>query len=194
MPRAVLLGEAAMIELAGGLGYFDGRASLTGPARNPWNPECWTSAASSGSAPWSRRAWRRGLSAAIRVVHHLPTTWCGISGMRPVRRVSRYGAMAIAWSMDKLGPMARTADDRRDSSVIAGTIPGITIRSQPPWPSSITPRRRRRSRCASAAHQRVDAHGAWSESAIDGALKTLEETAPSQRCGSARWSSKTPRN
>ena len=39
---AVLLGKAAMIELAGGLGYSAGTASLTGPARNPWNPECWT--------------------------------------------------------------------------------------------------------------------------------------------------------
>src|SRR5213596_3482740 len=39
---AVLLGKAAMIELAGGLGYSSGNASLTGPARNPWNLECWT--------------------------------------------------------------------------------------------------------------------------------------------------------
>jgi aspartyl-tRNA(Asn)/glutamyl-tRNA(Gln) amidotransferase subunit A len=37
---AVLLGKAAMIELAGGLGYSSGTASLTGPVRNPRNPEC----------------------------------------------------------------------------------------------------------------------------------------------------------
>lgn len=41
-----------------------------------------------------------------------PSTHCGVSGMRPsFGRVSRYGVMAIAWSMDKIGPMCRTADD-----------------------------------------------------------------------------------
>ncbi len=110
---AVLLGKAAMIELAGGLGYTSGNASLTGPARNPWNPECWTCGSSSGSgavvaaglAPWALGSDTRGSILC-------PSSWCGVSGLRPsFGRVSRYGSMAIAWSMDKLGPMARTADD-----------------------------------------------------------------------------------
>ncbi len=115
-----------MIELAGGLGYSNGMASLTGPARNPWNPECWTCGSSSGSgavvaaglAPWAIGSDTRGSIIC-------PTTWCGISGMRPsFGRVSRHGAMAIAWSMDKLGPMARTADDcGLILSVIAGHDP-----------------------------------------------------------------------
>ena len=123
---AVLIGKAAMIELAGGLGYSNGNASLTGPARNPWNPDCWTCGSSSGSgaivaaglAPWAIGSDTRGSIIC-------PTTWCGISGMRPsFGRVSRYGAMAIAWSMDKLGPMARTADDcGLILSVIAGHDP-----------------------------------------------------------------------
>jgi aspartyl-tRNA(Asn)/glutamyl-tRNA(Gln) amidotransferase subunit A len=101
-----------MIELAGGLGYSDGNASLTGPARNPWNTDCWTCGSSSGSgaivsaglAPFAIGSDTRGSIIC-------PTTWCGISGMRPsFGRVSRFGAMTIAWSMDKLGPMARTAD------------------------------------------------------------------------------------
>ena len=46
---AVLIGKAAMIELAGGLGYTTGYASLTGAAHNPWNAECWTCGSSSGS-------------------------------------------------------------------------------------------------------------------------------------------------
>jgi aspartyl-tRNA(Asn)/glutamyl-tRNA(Gln) amidotransferase subunit A len=109
---AVLIGKAAMIELAGGLGYSNGSASLTGPARNPWNPECWTCGSSSGSGavvsagmvPWAIGSDTRGSIIC-------PTTWCGISGMRPsLGRVSTQGAMAIAWSMDKLGPMARSAD------------------------------------------------------------------------------------
>src|SRR5580698_11476151 len=110
---AILLGKAAMIELAGGLGYSSGEASLTGPARNPWNPECWTCGSSSGSgavvaaglSPWALGSDTRGSILC-------PSSWCGVSGLRPsFGRVSRYGSMAIAWSMDKLGPMARTADD-----------------------------------------------------------------------------------
>ncbi len=123
---AVLIGKAAMIELAGGLGYSAGNASLTGPARNPWNTDCWTCGSSSGSgatvaaglAPWALGSDTRGSILC-------PSAWCGVSGMRPsFGRVSRYGAMAIAWSMDKLGPMARTADDcGLVLSVIAGHDP-----------------------------------------------------------------------
>src|SRR5712672_1775913 len=47
---AVLLGKAAMIELAGGMGYRYASASATGAARNPWNPDYWTCGSSSGSA------------------------------------------------------------------------------------------------------------------------------------------------
>ncbi len=109
---AVLLGKAAMIELAGGLGYSNGMASLQGGSRNPWNTECWTCGSSSGSgavvaaalAPWAIGSDTRGSIIC-------PTAWCGIAGLRPsFGIVSRHGAMAIAWSMDKLGPMARTAD------------------------------------------------------------------------------------
>jgi Asp-tRNA(Asn)/Glu-tRNA(Gln) amidotransferase A subunit family amidase len=123
---AVLIGKAAMIELAGGLGYTNGKASLTGPCRNPWKTDCWTCGSSSGSgavvaaglAPWALGSDTRGSIIC-------PTSWCGISGMRPsFGRVSRFGAMAIAWSMDKLGPMARTADDcGLILSVIAGHDP-----------------------------------------------------------------------
>ncbi len=110
---AVLIGKAAMIELAGGLGYSAGNASLTGGARNPWNTDCWTCGSSSGSgaivaaglAPWAIGSDTRGSILC-------PSAWCGVSGMRPsFGRVSRHGVMAIAWSMDKLGPMARSADD-----------------------------------------------------------------------------------
>lgn len=46
---AVLIGKAAMIELAGGMGYRYATASLTGATRNPWNTGCWTCGSSSGS-------------------------------------------------------------------------------------------------------------------------------------------------
>ena len=47
---AVLLGKAAMIELAGGMGYMYASASLQGETKNPWNQSCWTCGSSSGSA------------------------------------------------------------------------------------------------------------------------------------------------
>src|SRR3954463_10586979 len=46
---AVLLGKAAMIELAGGMGYRFASASISGAAKNPWNEGCWTCGSSSGS-------------------------------------------------------------------------------------------------------------------------------------------------
>ena len=110
---AVLLGKAAMIELAGGMGYRYGTASLQGGAKNPWNETCWTCGSSSGSgaivsamlAPFAigTETWGSIIC---------PSAYCGISGLRPTfDRVSREGAMALSYSMDKIGPMARTADD-----------------------------------------------------------------------------------
>jgi aspartyl-tRNA(Asn)/glutamyl-tRNA(Gln) amidotransferase subunit A len=109
---AVLVGKAAMIELAGGLGYETGYASLTGPCRNPWNTNDWTCGSSSGpGAIVSAGLATFALGSDTRGSIICPSAWCGISGMRPsFGRVSRYGVMTIAWSMDKIGPMARTAD------------------------------------------------------------------------------------
>ena len=123
---AIMIGKAAMIELAGGLGYTSGDASLTGPCRNPWNVDYWTCGSSSGSgavAAAALAAFTLGSDTRGSII--CPSSHCGISGMRPsFGRVSRYGAMAIAWSMDKIGPMARTADCcGRILSVIAGHDP-----------------------------------------------------------------------
>lgn len=109
---AVLIGKAAMIELAGGLGYEGADASLTGPCKNPWNTEYWTCGSSSGSGAIVAAGLANfALGSDTRGSIICPSTLCGISGMRPsFGRVSRFGVMAIAWSMDKVGPMARTAD------------------------------------------------------------------------------------
>ncbi|MGH9534179.1 MAG: amidase [Terriglobales bacterium] len=109
---AVLIGKAAMIELAGGLGYSGPYASLTGPCRNPWDPRRWTCGSSSGpGAIMAAGLAAFAIGSDTRGSIICPSTLCGISGMRPsFGRVSRYGAMTIAWSMDKLGPMTRDAD------------------------------------------------------------------------------------
>ena len=52
---AILLGKSAMIELAGGMGYRFASASISGPAKNPWNAACWTCGSSSGTSRRSRR-------------------------------------------------------------------------------------------------------------------------------------------
>ena len=109
---AILIGKAAMIELAGGLGYSGPYASLTGPCHNPWNTKYWTCGSSSGSgAIVSSGLAAFALGSDTRGSIICPSTWCGINGMRPsFGRVSRHGVMTIAWTMDKIGPMGRSAD------------------------------------------------------------------------------------
>src|SRR5262249_24883875 len=120
---AVLLGKAAMIELAGGMNYRYASASLSGPAKNPWNPACWTCGSSSGSGAVVA-AGLAGFAIGTETWGSIvcPSAYCGVSGLRPTfGRVSRHGAMALSYSMDKIGPMARTADDcARIFAVIAG--------------------------------------------------------------------------
>ncbi len=110
---AVLLGKAAMIELAGGMGYRYASASLTGPAKNPWNIEYWTCGSSSGSAAITGgglAAFAIGTETWGSII--CPSGFCGLSGLRPTYgRVSRYGAMALSYTMDKIGPITRSADD-----------------------------------------------------------------------------------
>lgn len=120
---AVLLGKAAMIELAGGMGYRYASASLQGEAKNPWDTTCWTCGSSSGSGAIvaaGLAAFAIGTETWGSII--CPSSFCGVSGMRPTYgRVSRYGAMALAPSMDKIGPLARSAEDcARIFAVIAG--------------------------------------------------------------------------
>src|SRR5271165_5664932 len=124
---AVLLGKAAMIELAGGLGgglgYMHASASLQGETKNPWDTSCWTCGSSSGSGAIVA-AGLAGFAIGTETWGSIlcPSAFCGISGLRPTfGRVSRYGAMALAYSMDKIGPMARSTEDcARIFAAIAG--------------------------------------------------------------------------
>jgi aspartyl-tRNA(Asn)/glutamyl-tRNA(Gln) amidotransferase subunit A len=110
---AVLVAKLAMIELAGGGGYEFASASLHGPCRNPWNPDRWAGGSSSGSGaavgaglvPFAIGTETWG---SITV----PAAFCSVTGVRPTYgRVPRTGAMALSWTMDKIGPMARSAED-----------------------------------------------------------------------------------
>jgi aspartyl-tRNA(Asn)/glutamyl-tRNA(Gln) amidotransferase subunit A len=110
---AVLVAKLAMVELAGGFGYNNADASFTGPGRTPWNINYWSGGSSSGPGAATAAglvAFAIGSETSGSII--TPSAYCGLSGLRPTYgRVSRFGAMALSWTLDKLGPMCRTADD-----------------------------------------------------------------------------------
>src|SRR5260370_11112220 len=110
---AILIGKSAMMERDGGMGYRFDSATLTDPEKNPWNAACWTCGSSSGSAAIvaaGLEAFAIGTETWGSIL--CPSGFCGRTGLRPTfGRVSRWGAMALSYSMDKIGPMGRTADD-----------------------------------------------------------------------------------
>jgi len=112
---AVLCAKLSMAELAGGLGYHRGNASLQGPMRNPWNRERWAGGSSSGTgAAIGAGLVPFGIGTETWGSILCPSNFCGVTGLRPTYgRVSRHGAMALSWTLDKIGPMGRTLDDTR---------------------------------------------------------------------------------
>jgi aspartyl-tRNA(Asn)/glutamyl-tRNA(Gln) amidotransferase subunit A len=110
---ALLVGKLAMVELAGGGGYDYPSASYFGPGLNPWSLSHWAGGSSSGS----------GAAVAAGLVPFAigsetwgsiigPSALCAVTGLRPTYGyVSRYGAMPLSWTMDKIGPMCRSAED-----------------------------------------------------------------------------------
>lgn len=110
---AVLLGKLAMVELAGGFGYNNADASFTGPGRTPWNTSFWSGGSSSGPGA-ATAAGLVGFSIGSETSGSIvtPSAFSGVTGLRPTYgRVSRHGAMALCWTLDKLGPMCRTVED-----------------------------------------------------------------------------------
>jgi aspartyl-tRNA(Asn)/glutamyl-tRNA(Gln) amidotransferase subunit A len=110
---AVLVAKLAMVEIAGGFGYNNADASFTGPGLNPWNTAFWSGGSSSGPGSAVAAAlvpFAIGSETSGSII--TPAAYSGVSGLRPTYgRVSRHGAMALSWTLDKLGPMCRTADD-----------------------------------------------------------------------------------
>ena len=110
---AVLAAKLALVELAGGGGYRYPSASLHGPGLNPWDTGRWSGGSSSGSgsavgAGLVPFALGSETSGSIGT----PAAYCGVTGLRPTYGlVTRRGAMALSWTLDKIGPMARTAED-----------------------------------------------------------------------------------
>lgn len=110
---AILVAKLAMVELAGGMGYSEASASLTGPCKTPWNQDFWSGGSSSGPGSATAAglvAFSIGSETSGSII--TPAAFSGISGLRPTYgAVSRHGAMALCWTLDKLGPMCRSAKD-----------------------------------------------------------------------------------
>jgi aspartyl-tRNA(Asn)/glutamyl-tRNA(Gln) amidotransferase subunit A len=113
---AVTLGTLNMAELA--LGPF-GENAHHGDAQTPWRPGHCAGGSSSGSAA----AVAAGLVAGALGTDtggsiRLPAACCGVAGLKPTYgRVSRAGVMPLAWSLDHVGPLARTV---RDVAILLG--------------------------------------------------------------------------
>jgi Asp-tRNA(Asn)/Glu-tRNA(Gln) amidotransferase A subunit family amidase len=104
---AVLVAKLTMGALAWGDVWFGGRT------RNPWDYERGSSGSSAGSAS-ATAAGLVGFAIGTETWGSIvsPSAQCGVTGLRPTYgRVSRSGAMALSWSMDKIGAIGRSAED-----------------------------------------------------------------------------------
>ncbi len=114
---AVLIAKLTLGALAMGDIWYDGQT------RSPWNPAIGSSGSSAGSAAAvgaGALPFAIGSETLGSIVS--PSTRCGNSSLRPTfGRVSRTGAMALSWTMDKLGPICRTL---QDTSYVLNAIHG----------------------------------------------------------------------
>jgi Asp-tRNA(Asn)/Glu-tRNA(Gln) amidotransferase A subunit family amidase len=104
---SVLVAKLTTGELARGDQWFGGRT------RNPWNPEEGSGGSSAGPGS-ATAAGLVGFSLGTETLGSImgPSRICGVTGLRPTYgRVSRYGVMPAAWTLDKVGPMCRSAED-----------------------------------------------------------------------------------
>ena len=105
---AVLLGKLNLTE--GAMGGYNPNFDIP---QNPWNPDRWAGSSSSGSGVATAAGLCFGsLGSDTGGSIRFPAAACGIVGIKPTRgRVSRYGVLALAESMDHVGPMTRSVAD-----------------------------------------------------------------------------------
>ncbi|MDQ1351002.1 MAG: hypothetical protein QG657_1304 [Acidobacteriota bacterium] len=104
---AVLAAKLSVGELAWGDVWTEGKT------RNPWDTEQGSSGSSAGPAA-ATSAGLVGFAIGTETWGSIvsPSTRCGVTGLRPTfGRVSRYGCMALSWTMDKIGPICRSVED-----------------------------------------------------------------------------------
>ena len=117
---AVLVGKTNMHELAYGI---TSNNPHFGPVRNPWAPERIPGGSSGGSAAAAAKgmafmAMGSDTGGSIRI----PASYCGVVGLKPTTgRVSRYGVLPLDFTLDHMGPLARTV---RDAAATLNAIAG----------------------------------------------------------------------
>jgi Asp-tRNA(Asn)/Glu-tRNA(Gln) amidotransferase A subunit family amidase len=138
----VLACKSTLGSLAMGARWFGGTT------RNPWNVKesrVGSSGSSAGTAS-SVSAGLVGYGLGSETLGSIvsPSHTCGVTGLRPTfGRVSRHGCMALSWSLDKIGPMARSVED---CALVFGAIHGIdgkdpTVQNHPfEWPGKRPPK------------------------------------------------------
>ncbi|HKO15298.1 MAG TPA: amidase [Gemmatimonadaceae bacterium] len=135
---AVLVAKLTLGELAQGDVWFGG------VTRNPWWPEQGSSGSSAGPAS-ATSAGLVGFAIGTETQGSIssPSTRCGVSGLRPTfGRVPRTGAMALSWTMDKIGPICRSVED---CALVLDAIRGpdgydLSVRDYPfNWNASVRP-------------------------------------------------------
>ena len=132
---AVLLGKLNLTE--GAMGGYNPEFDIP---KNPWNPDRWTGSSSSGSGVATAAGLCFGsLGSDTGGSIRFPSAACGIVGLKPTwGRVSRYGVLALAESMDHVGPMTRrVADAGIMLAAIAGPDPNDPTSLPSPVPNML---------------------------------------------------------
>ncbi len=135
---AILIAKLTLGALAQGDQWYGGQT------KNPWNLEQGSSGSSAGSAACTAAGlvgFALGTETQGSIVS--PSTRCGVTGLRPTfGRVSRHGAMALCWTMDKVGPLCRSVED---CALVFAAIQGPdghdnTVRDLPfNWDATVKP-------------------------------------------------------
>jgi Asp-tRNA(Asn)/Glu-tRNA(Gln) amidotransferase A subunit family amidase len=107
---AVLLAKLTLGALAMGDRWFGGQTKSPWDPKNPGQGSSGSSAGPAASVVAGLVPFAIGSETRGSIIS--PASRCGVTGLRPsFGRVSRYGAMALSWTMDKIGPLCRTAED-----------------------------------------------------------------------------------
>jgi Asp-tRNA(Asn)/Glu-tRNA(Gln) amidotransferase A subunit family amidase len=125
-------GAVLIAKLATGR-FANGDVWYRGTTKNPWNTAIGSSGSSAGpSSATAAGCVAFGIGTETQGSIVSPATRCGLSALRPTfGRVSRYGGMVLAWSMDKVGPICRTIED---CALVFNTIHGVDEKD----PSTVT--------------------------------------------------------
>ena len=119
----MLVGKLSLMELAGGLGYAFANASVNGSCRNPWDTSRWAGGSSSGPAAAVAAGlvpFAIGTETAGSLL--TPAAFCGTTAFRPTYgAVSRHGVLPYGFTLDKVGPICRTA---RDCDAVMASLVG----------------------------------------------------------------------